>query len=51
MLMCSVIIASLSRAYGVLLWEIASYGETPLNDYDAQEVVDMAQNSSLRHSQ
>jgi hypothetical protein len=38
-------------AYGVLLWEITSYGSTPLNDYDAQGVVEMAQNGSLRHTQ
>ena len=39
------------RAYGVLLWEITSYGLTPLNDYVAQEIIDMAQDNTLKHNQ
>ena len=35
----------------MLLWEITSYGSTPLVDYDVQEVLKMAENGSLKHPQ
>lgn len=39
------------RAYGVLLWEITSYGLTPLNQYEARDVIQMAESGSLKHIQ
>ena len=37
------------RAYGVLLWEIASYGESPLQDYDTQAIIKLAEHKELSH--
>lgn len=37
------------RSYGVLLWEIASYGDLPLESCKVQEVVEMAEQKTLTH--
>lgn len=37
------------RSYGVLLWEIASYGVLPLESCKVQEVVEMAEQKTLMH--
>ncbi|XP_064401515.1 uncharacterized protein LOC135347441 isoform X3 [Halichondria panicea] len=37
-------------SYGVTIWEITSYGETPLEEMEVQEIVTAAQNISLEHS-
>ena len=37
------------RSYGVLLWEIASYGALPLESCKVQEVVEMAEQKTLMH--
>jgi serine/threonine protein kinase len=36
-------------SYGVLLWEIASYGTLPFESCQVQEIVGMAQNRTLDH--
>lgn len=38
------------RSYGVVLWEITSYGESPLDDMEAKDIVEAAQNGVLQHS-
>lgn len=40
----------LLRSYGVLLWEIATYGTVPLESCSVQEIVEMAQQKILNHS-
>ena len=37
------------RSYGVLLWEIATYGCLPLEERDPCEIVEMAQNGIITH--
>jgi len=37
------------RSYGVLLWEIVMYGETPLSDRSNAEVVDLAERGKIKH--
>ena len=49
--MCLLYFVHVYRAYGVLLWEITSYGLTPLNQYEAREVIQMAENGALKHIQ
>ena len=39
---------SLSRSYGVLVWEVATYGETPHEQIPTSNIVEMADNGSLR---
>ena len=38
------------RAYGVVLWEISTYGETPLEDWEVQDIVNAAQKQRLEHT-
>lgn len=38
------------RSYGVVLWEITSYGDTPLDDMEANDIVQAAQDGTLKHS-
>ena len=38
------------RSFGVLLWEIVTYGQTPLSDTSVEDIVDAAQNSALCHA-
>ena len=38
------------RSYGVVLWEITSYGDAPLDDLEAKDVVEAAQDGTLQHS-
>ena len=38
-----------NRSYGVLLWEIVSYGMMPMENCKPQEIVEMAQNETLSH--
>ena len=38
------------RSFGVLLWEIVSYGGTPLDDVSMEGVVNAAENGTLRHA-
>ena len=38
------------RSYGVVLWEITSYGESPLDDMEAKDIVEAAENGTLKHS-
>lgn len=37
------------RSYGVVLWEIASYGDGPLDDMEANDIVEAAQDGTLQH--
>lgn len=37
-------------SYGVLLWEICSYGSSPLKDYPVEDVVQMAESKLLAES-
>ena len=37
------------RSYGVLLWEIVTYGQTPLEGLDTQAIVNKAEDKTLRH--
>ena len=38
------------RSYGVVLWEITSYGDSPLDDMEAKDIVEAAQDGTLQHS-
>lgn len=38
------------RSYGVLLWEIVTYGELPLRSVSSEEIVNMAENRTLQHT-
>ena len=38
------------RSYGVLLWEIVSYGKTPLGDSSVEDIISAAQNRTLYHA-
>ena len=40
---------NLHRSYGVVLWEITSYGESPLDDMEAKDVIEAAQDRTLSH--
>ena len=40
----------LCRSYGVVLWEITSYGDAPLDDMEAKDIVEAAQDGTLQHS-
>ena len=40
----------LNRSYGVVLWEITSYGEASLNDMEANDIIEAAQDGTLQHS-
>ena len=44
------LISILNRSYGVVLWEITSYGDTPLDDMEARDIVKAAQDGTLQHS-
>ena len=37
------------RAYGVFLWEIATYGQTPLEGMDVQTIINKVENQCLEH--
>ena len=37
------------RSYGVLLWEIVTYGGVPLMGLSTDDVVEKAQNQTLSH--
>ena len=37
------------RSYGVLLWEIATFAQMPLEGKSAEDIVKMAENSTLFH--
>lgn len=37
------------RSYGVLLWEIVTYGEIPLKNMSNSEILDMAERKVLKH--
>ena len=39
-----------NRSYGVVLWEITSYGDAPLDDMEAKDIVEAAQDGTLQHS-
>lgn len=41
------LITATCRAYGILLWEIASYGESPLQEYDTQAIIKRAEDKEL----
>ena len=38
------------RSFGVLLWEIVSYGKPPLGDSSVEDIIDAAQKGDLRHA-
>jgi hypothetical protein len=38
------------RSFGVLLWEIVSYGRTPLDDVVMEDIVNAAQECTLCHA-
>ena len=38
------------RSYGVVLWEITSYGDAPLDGMEAKDIVEAAQDGTLQHS-
>ena len=40
----------LCRSYGVVLWEITSYGDAPLDDMEAKDIIEAAQDGTLQHS-
>lgn len=39
----------LYRSYGVLLWEIVTFGELPLGNFQTNEIVELAQSKELTH--
>ncbi len=39
-----------SRAYGVMIWEILTFGQQALPDMSTQDIVDAAQNGRLHHT-
>ena len=41
---------TLCRSYGVVIWEITSYGDSPLDDMEANDIVESAENGTLCHS-
>jgi hypothetical protein len=43
-------IVEFCRSYGVVLWEITSYGDAPLDDMEANNIVEAAQDGTLQHS-
>ena len=43
-------IVGVCRSYGVVLWEITSYGDAPLDDMEAKDIVEAAQDGTLQHS-
>ncbi len=38
------------RAYGVMIWEILTFGQQPLPDMSTQDIIDAAQNGHLQHT-
>ena len=38
----------LYRSYGVLVWEVATYGEPPLEGIKVSELIELASNGSLK---
>ena len=36
------------RSFGILVWEVATYGKTPFNKIPAKDIVEMASNGSLK---
>ena len=44
------LLSILNRSYGVVLWEITSYGDAPLDDKDANDIIEAAQDGILQHS-
>ena len=43
-------IVGVCRSYGVVLWEITSHGDAPLDDMEAKDIVEAAQDGTLQHS-
>ena len=39
---------STCRSFGVLLYEVVTFGEKPYNDYEVKEIVDSAKNGVLK---
>jgi hypothetical protein len=37
------------RSYGVLLWEILTFGELPLADLKTSDIIDLAESHELLH--
>ena len=42
-------IVGFCRSYGVVIWEITSYGDAPLDDMEAKDIVEAAQDGTLQH--
>lgn len=38
------------RSYGVLLWEVVTFGELPLKKMEPEDIIKMADNKTLFHS-
>ncbi len=38
------------RSYGVVLWEIVSYGAEPLGGMEVQDIIEEAQTETLQHT-
>ena len=36
------------RSFGILVWEVATYGKTPFSKIPAKDIVEMASNGSLK---
>ena len=43
------IMLCMCRSFGVLLWEMAAYGELPLPDVSNKDIHTMAENRTLHH--
>ena len=36
------------RSFGILVWEVATYGKTPFHKVPAEDIIEMASNGSLK---
>ena len=46
---CTYLYVHVCRSFGVVLWEMTSYGSLPLHSLSINEVVDKACKSELQH--
>ncbi len=38
-----------NRSFGVLLWEVVTFGELPLDNLNTEEIIELAETKTLCH--